>query len=62
MWYEKLIYTISRSIFDIEELEKIKTEEAIKSSGAKKQAIYATRQKLADPKDPHLSNPLGSND
>jgi len=31
---------ISRSIFDIEELEKVETEEAVKSSDVEKRTVY----------------------
>jgi len=40
----------------------METEETAKFSGAEEQSTYIARQKIADPEDPYLLNPLGSND
>ena len=56
MWREKLTYTISRDIFDIEELEKMEAEEAVRSSGVEEQAVHAVKQESAGPEGPLDSN------
>jgi len=57
-----LIRTISRNIFNMKELEKMKVEKAVKSSNIEEQSVYIARQKLTDPEGLYLSSLLNFND